>query len=66
VEGRLGKSLKKKVLLEQPYIRDPSMTVQDLVKSYITILGENINVARFVRVTLGKTQPKDNAEAPAD
>jgi translation elongation factor EF-Ts len=42
------------------------MTVQDLVKSYITILGENINVARFVRFTLGETQPKDAAETPAE
>jgi len=66
VEGRLGKILKKKVLLEQPYIRDPGMTVQDLVKSYITTLGENINVARFVRFTLGETAPKDAEEAPAE
>jgi len=55
VEGRLGKILKSKVLMEQPYIRDPSMTVTDLIKGYITTLGENIKVARFVRFKLGET-----------
>jgi len=66
VEGRLGKILKKKVLLEQPYIRDPSMTVDDLVKSYISTLGENINIARFVRFNLGETTAATEEETPAE
>ena len=46
VEGRLGKILKTKVLMDQPYIRDTGMTIEDLVKSYISTLGENIQVRR--------------------
>lgn len=42
------------VLLAQPYIRDASMTVLDLVKSTIGKLGENIVVKRFTRMTLGE------------
>lgn len=41
-------------LLEQPYIKDDSKTVKDLVKEMITSLGENIKVWRFVRYTLGE------------
>lgn len=55
VEGRLGKILKTKCLLEQPYIRDGSMTIDDLIKSNIATLGENIKIARFVRFNLGET-----------
>ncbi|OHB22153.1 MAG: elongation factor Ts [Parcubacteria group bacterium RIFCSPLOWO2_01_FULL_48_18] len=36
-------------LMNQPYIKDQSLTVQELVKSYIGTLGENIRLANFVR-----------------
>jgi elongation factor Ts len=42
-----------KELLKQEYIRDPKMTVEDLIKSVIGKLGENITLARFVRYQLG-------------
>ena len=61
VEGRLGKILKQKVLMEQPYIRDPSMTVEELVKGYISTLGENIQVARFERMNLGESSADEEA-----
>jgi len=54
VEGRVGKIIKTKLLLEQPYIRDPNMNVDELVKSYVSKLGENIKVARFVRFNVGE------------
>lgn len=41
-------------LLKQPYIRDPQMTVADLIKSVISKLGENIQVKRFSRLVLGE------------
>lgn len=41
-------------LLKQLYIRDPQMTVSDLVKSVIAKLGENITVKRFSRLALGE------------
>ena len=62
VEGRLAKILKAKVLMEQPYIKDPNMTVEDFVKSYIATLGENIQVARFVRFNLGETAKSGSSE----
>lgn len=41
-------------LLKQAYIRDPKLTIEDLVKSLIAKVGENIKVKRFVRVALGE------------
>lgn len=41
-------------LLKQEYIKDSSMTIQDLVKSVIGKLGENINIKRFQRFEIGK------------
>lgn len=55
VEGRVEKNLKKQVLLEQEYIRDSSMTVNEYIKQVVGVLGENIRVARFVRYVLGET-----------
>lgn len=55
VAGRVEKSLKKQVLLEQEYIRDSNITVNDYIKQVISILGENIKVARFTRYVLGET-----------
>ncbi|ADU51117.1 translation elongation factor Ts (EF-Ts) [Thermaerobacter marianensis DSM 12885] len=53
VEGRLDKFFSQVCLEEQPYIRDDSVTVGDLVKQAIAKLGENIRVRRFVRFELG-------------
>ena len=55
VEGRVEKNLKKQVLLEQEYIRDSSMTVNEYIKQVVGVLGENIRVARFIRYVLGET-----------
>jgi elongation factor Ts len=55
VQGRVEKSLKKTVLLEQEYIRDPSITVNEYIKQVVGILGENIQVSRFTRYVLGET-----------
>jgi len=53
VTGRVEKQMKAKLLMVQPYIRDPAMTVDELVKSSVAKLGENIKVARFVRFNVG-------------
>lgn len=55
VEGRVEKNLKKQVLLDQEYIRDPNITVSQYIKQVIGILGENIKVTRFTRYVLGET-----------
>lgn len=54
VAGRVEKLLKTQILLEQPFIRDPNVTIDELIKKSIALLGENIRVGRFVRVELGE------------
>ena len=51
VEGRIAKRLNELVLLAQPYIKDSSLTVEDLVKQAAAKIGENIKVRRFTRYT---------------
>lgn len=53
VEGRISKRLGEVALLEQPFIKNDSILVKDLVKQTVAALGENIKVRRFVRFTLG-------------
>jgi elongation factor Ts len=60
VDGRIQKTLKTFVLLEQPYIKDSSIIIDELIKRKIALLGENIRVARFVRFVLGETDDKLN------
>ncbi len=54
VLGRIEKRLKELALLEQPYIRDQSISVDELVKQAVAQLGENIRVRRFARFVLGE------------
>ncbi len=54
VQGRIEKRLKEMSLMDQPYIRDQNISVEELVKQAITQLGENIQVRRFVRFVLGE------------
>jgi elongation factor Ts len=61
-EGRMNKFYEEICLLEQPFIKDNGTTIQELIKSKIAKLGENISVARFIRFKVGDTQTE---EAPA-
>lgn len=54
VEGRLAKFYEEICLYEQPFIRENSTTVGDLIKSVIAKIGENISVSRFVRFKVGE------------
>ncbi|XP_010438354.1 PREDICTED: uncharacterized protein LOC104721969 [Camelina sativa] len=54
VEGRISKRLGEMALLQQPFIKDDSVLVKDLVKQTVATLGENIKVRRFVKFTLGE------------
>ena len=68
VEGRIGKRLKEMALLEQPFIKDSSINVEELVKQVAGKIGENIRVRRFTRYTLGEgieVQGADFAEEVA-
>jgi elongation factor Ts len=59
VQGRIDKRLKELCLMDQPYIRDQSITVEELVKQTISQLGENIQVRRFTRYVLGEGIEKE-------
>ena len=54
VEGRIQKYYKEVCLLEQPFVKDPDKSVQDLVTEKIAKIGENISVRRFVRYEMGE------------
>ncbi|MDZ7960303.1 MAG: translation elongation factor Ts [Aulosira sp. DedQUE10] len=54
VQGRIDKRLKELTLLDQPFIRDQSISVEDLVKQVKSKLGEDIKIQRFVRFVLGE------------
>lgn len=54
VAGRMDKFYEETVLLEQPFVKDDSKKVQDLINDAIAQLGENIVLRRFVRYELGE------------
>jgi elongation factor Ts len=53
-EGRMAKFYEEICLYEQPFIRENSTTIGDLIKAAIAKLGENISVSRFVRFKVGE------------
>lgn len=62
IEGRLGKFYEEICLYEQPFVKDNTLSVHQLIKTKIAHFGENIAVARFVRFKVGDTAA---AEQPA-
>jgi elongation factor Ts len=54
LQGKLDAYFRERVLLTQPYVKDPNMTVGDLVKSAIQKFGENTVITRFARYAVGK------------
>ncbi len=55
VEGKLNSFYEQVCLLDQPSIRDPKLTIGQLVQAAVAKMGENIAVARFVRFKLGES-----------
>ena len=55
VEGKLNSYYQQFCLLEQASVRDPNVTIAQLVQDAIRILGENITVTRFVRMKVGES-----------
>ncbi|MCI0676116.1 MAG: translation elongation factor Ts, partial [Phycisphaerales bacterium] len=58
VEGRMGKFYEEVCLYEQPFVKENTLTVEQLIKTKIAKLGENMSVARFTRFKVG-----DSAQA---
>ena len=54
VQGKVDKILKEMCLLYQPFIKDQSITIEELIKQSIAKLGENIQIRRFQRYVLGE------------
>ena len=54
IKGKLEKYYQEQCLLEQAFIKDPSVTIQDLLSQKIAKLGENLTISRFTRYQLGQ------------
>lgn len=54
IEGRVGKYYEDNVLLDQPFVKDPSKTVGELVTEKVASIKENITVRRFTRYKMGE------------
>ncbi|MBU4344154.1 MAG: translation elongation factor Ts [Desulfobacteraceae bacterium] len=54
-EGKLQKFYKDNCLMSQAYVRDPNITIEDLLNSLIAKIGENITIKRFVRFQVGES-----------
>ena len=54
VEGRMSKFYEEVVLLEQPFVKDNSKTIQELITEKIAKLGENIAIGRMARFKVGE------------
>jgi len=54
VDGKINKFFKENCLLNQPYVRDPDLTVEDVLNELIAKIGENITIRRFVRFQTGE------------
>ena len=58
VEGKLEKFYGETCLLEQPFVKDPDLTIQDLLNGLIGKLGEKIEIRRFARFQVGEGMVK--------
>jgi elongation factor Ts len=58
VEGKLEKYYSEVCLLEQPFVKDPDRTVQDLLNGLIGKLGEKVEIRRFIRFQVGEGKAK--------
>lgn len=54
VEGKLEKFCQESCLMEQSFIKDPAVTIKDLLAQKIAKIGENMNIRRFTRYQLGE------------
>jgi elongation factor Ts len=55
VEGRMAKFYEEVCLYEQPFVKENTISIDQMIKTKIAKLGENISVARFVRFKVGET-----------
>lgn len=66
VEGRIERYMKEVCLLDQPFVKDPDMTVQELLNAKVAKIGEKISVRRFVRYERGEGLEKREDDFAAE
>ena len=66
VTGKVDKYLRELCLLDQPFVKDPSITITQLVNQMISKIGENISVRRFVRYEMGEGLEKKQDDFVAE
>lgn len=62
IEGRIKKYFSENCLLEQPFVKDDSMTINDLLVEKIAKIGENIVIKRFAYFRVGETLPSESED----
>jgi len=60
IEGRVKKFYEEVCLLDQPFVKDPSKTILDIVNEAVLTIGEKINIRRFTRYEMGEGLEKRN------
>jgi elongation factor Ts len=66
VDGQINKFYKERVLLEQAFVKEPKMSIEDVLKELVAKLGENVQVRRFVRYELGEGLAKKEEDFAAE
>jgi len=66
IEGRLNKFYEDNVLVDQPFVKDPSKTIGELVTEKIATIKENISVRRFARFKMGEGIEKKTDDFAAE
>ena len=66
VDGKMDKFFSESCLVEQPYVRDPSITVKELVANFVVQVGENVQVRRFTRYGVGEGQADGRSQADGE
>jgi len=66
IEGRLNKYYEDNVLLDQPFVKDPTKTIDELVKEKVASIKENISIRRFTRYKMGEGIEKKQDDFAAE
>ncbi len=66
VEGRMSKFFKENCLVEQPFVKNPDITVGDYLKALVAEIGENIQIRRYTRYELGEGLEKRSNDLAAE
>ena len=61
IDGRMNKFYQENVLMEQSFVKNPDLSINDILTETIAKLGENISIARFSRYQLGETAPQTDS-----